>query len=608
MTAALTVRESTAEPIKLKINRLNGVATEPVMTAVGFNPTCTRPALTPFFRENIYLCQENAYIVDMETAPSPTTQAIDVSNEQELHILTEIGQILSSTLELRDAFAKTMQIISDKLNMRRGALVLLDESTGRLRTEAAVGMTQEEIERGRYALGEGVTGNVVATGRARIIPDVRTEPDFLNRTGRLSPTATDTAISFFCVPIKIHGRTAGALSIDKAFVSTEQLTNDHRFLDIITAFLGQAIQINRMVMRQKEELLEENAQLRSQVRDRYRFENIIGDSPAMHEVFATVGQVANSRATVLLLGETGTGKEMIAKAIHYNSPRKDKAFIRVNCGALTGTLLESELFGHVKGSFTGAIRDKIGRFEAADGGSIFLDEIGTMEPVLQVKLLRVLQERELERVGDTATLKVDVRVIAATNVDLQEEVAKSNFREDLFYRLNVVNIYLPPLRNRREDIPRLIDYFLDKYNSVNDRRLRRISREMLNIMLRYPWPGNVRELENSIERAVVLSNGEDFTEDLLPLSVRMFAAQRRTNHASESIETLARRLADQAIIDYELREGEIYQLVIDQIERALLDRALAKCDGVKTKAADFLGINRNTLNKKVKELGIESGD
>ena len=186
-----------------------------------------------------------------------------------------------------------------------------------------------------------------------------------------------------------------------------------------------------MVMRQKEELLEENAQLRAQVRDRYRFENIIGDSPAMHEVFATVGQVANSRATVLLLGETGTGKEMIAKAIHYNSPRREKSVCAGELRALTGTLLESELFGHVKGSFTGAIRDKQGRFEAADGGTIFLDEIGTLEPELQVKLLRVLQEREFERVGDTQTVKVDVRVIAATNVDLQEEVAKGNFREDL---------------------------------------------------------------------------------------------------------------------------------------------------------------------------------
>ncbi len=220
----------------------------------------------------------------------------------------------------------------------------------------------------------------------------------------------------------------------------------------------------------------------------------------------------------------------------------------------------------------------------------------------------MLQEREFERVGDTQTVKADVRVIAATNVDLQEEVAKGNFREDLFYRLNVVPIYLPPLRNRREDIPRLIDYFLDKYNAVNDRKLRRISRDMLNVLLRYPWPGNVRELENAIERAVVLSNAEDFNEELLPLSVRMFAAQRRSSQSSESIESLTKRLADQAVIDYELREGEIYQLVIDRIEHALIDKALSKCNGVKTKAADFLGINRNTLNKKVKELGIEAVD
>ncbi len=541
-------------------------------------------------------------------SPTPNIQAPSEVADQELAILTEVGQILSSTLELTAAFGKTMQIISDKLNMHRAALVLLDESTGRLRTQSAVGLAADDIERNRFALGEGITGNVVATGRARVVADIRSDPDFLNRTGRLSAQAGDVQVSFLCVPVRIEGRTAGALSVDKPFVSEARLRSDQIILEIIAAFMAQAIQINRMVMRQKEELLEENAQLRAQVRDRYRFENIIGDSPAMHEVFATVGQVANSRATVLLLGETGTGKEMIAKAIHYNSPRKEKAFVRVNCGALTGTLLESELFGHVKGSFTGAIRDKMGRFEVADGGTIFLDEIGTLEPQLQVKLLRVLQEREFERVGDTQTVKVDVRVIAATNVDLQEEVARSTFREDLFYRLNVVSVYLPPLRNRREDIPRLIDHFLDKYNVVNDRKLRRISRDMLNVLLRYPWPGNVRELENAIERAVVLSRDEDFTEDLLPLSLRMFAQQRRTSQASESIETLTRRLSEQAMSDYEMREGEIYQLVMDQIEHALIERALARCNGIKTKAADFLGINRNTLNKKVKDLGIEASE
>jgi Nif-specific regulatory protein len=544
----------------------------------------------------------------MSESESPIPQASVSPAEYELSVLTEIGAILSSQLELRESFARMMLLISDKLSMHRGTLVLLDESTGRLRIEAAVGFSPEEIEKGKFALGEGVTGNVVATGRARVISDLKNEPDFLNKTGRLSHDEGPGPVSFICVPIRIEGRVAGALSVDKPFTTTQQLQSDRTFLEIIAAFVGQAIHLNRVILLQKEELLEENAALRAQVRDRYRFENIIGDSPAMHEVFATVGQVANSRATVLLLGETGTGKEMIAKAIHYNSPRKDKPFVRVNCGAMTSTLLESELFGHVKGSFTGAIRDKMGRFEAADGGTIFLDEIGTLEPQLQVKLLRVLQEREFERVGDTQTVKVDVRVIAATNLDLQEAVARNAFREDLFYRLNVVSIYLPPLRNRREDIPRLIDHFLDKYNSVNERKLRRISREMLNTLLRYPWPGNVRELENCIERAVVLSRDEDFTEDLLPLNIRMFAAQRKQSAGTESLESLVKRLSEQAIVDFEMREGEIYQLVIDQVEHALIDRALARCGGVKTKAADFLGINRNTLNKKVKELGIEAVD
>ena len=544
----------------------------------------------------------------MAEATLHTNGAAQDRADEEIGTLTQIGGILSSTLDLQEVFDKMMQVISERLDLRRGTLVLLDESTGQLKTEAAVGLTREETERNRFALGEGITGHVVATGRPRIIADVRQDANFLNRTGRLAYGDMTEKVSFLCVPVRIEGRTVGALSVDRPFDTDEQLRADHAFLDIVSAFLAQAIQINRMVLRQKEELLEENTRLRAHVKDRFKFENIIGDAPSMHEVFNTVAQVANSRATVLILGETGTGKEMIAKAIHFNSPRKDKPFVRVNCGAMTSTLLESELFGHVKGSFTGAIRDKLGRFEAADGGTIFLDEIGTMEPVLQVKLLRVLQEREFERVGDTATVKVDVRVLAATNVDLQEEVARDNFREDLFYRLNVVSIYLPPLRNRREDIPRLIDFFLERYNKMNQRNLRRISRETLNILTRYPWPGNVRELENAVERAVVLSGNEDFSEDLLPLTIRMFAQQRRTSPSSESIDQLAHRMAEQAVAEFDIREGEIYGLVIDQIEAALIEKALNRCGGVKTRAADFLGINRNTLNKKVKDLNIEAGD
>ncbi|MCC6581434.1 MAG: sigma 54-interacting transcriptional regulator [Phycisphaeraceae bacterium] len=502
----------------------------------------------------------------------------------------------------------------NRMGIQRASLILWDDALEQLRTVTAVGMSAEEMARGRYALGEGVTGQVIATGKSAILADIRKHPEFLNRTGRqLHPIgegdpAQDKAISFICVPVRDGDKYVGAISVDKPFVDDITLVADARLLAIIAGSFAQTIRIHHLMQLEKDQLLEENQRLRDNLRGRYRFDNIIGSSPVMLDVLATVGQVASSRATILLLGETGVGKELIAKALHYNSPRRDKPLIRVNCSALSPQLLESELFGHVRGAFTGAVRDKVGRFEAADGGSIFLDEIGTLDAQLQVSLLRVLQEREFERVGDHRTIKVDVRVIAATNLDLEEEVRKGTFREDLYYRLNVVTINIPPLRSRREDIPKLIDFFLDRFNRENSRDLRKISRDVLNTMLRYPWPGNVRELENAMERAVVMSTAEEFTDELLPLQIRMFAHQGRGNTADESIEAFAGRLAEQAVRQYQTSEGQIYSLVIDEIERKLILEALHHTDGVKTRAADFLGINRNTLNKKVKDLGIEATD
>ncbi|MEX0742465.1 MAG: sigma 54-interacting transcriptional regulator, partial [Phycisphaeraceae bacterium] len=418
----------------------------------------------------------------------------------------------------------------------------------------------------------------------------------------------ESTLSFICVPIKIADSAVGAVSVARPYEDETTLAADLRLITIIAATIAQALHVNQLVKREKDQWLAETQRLREDLRTKYRFDNIIGTSQAMMDVLATIGQVAASRATCLVLGETGTGKELVAKAIHYNSPRRDRPIVRVNCGALSETLLESELFGHVKGAFTGAVRDKIGRFEAADGGTIFLDEIGTMDTQLQVKLLRVLQEREFERVGDHRTVKVDVRLIAATNLDLAEEVRKGNFREDLYYRLNVVTIYLPPLRARREDIPLLIDAFLDRYNRENDRNLRKISRELMNNLLRYPWPGNVRELENAVERAVVLSQSDEFAEDVLPMQIRMFAQQGRDRQRAETIESLARRLSEQAIEEYGMREGEVWELVIGEIERQLIIQTLEREGGVKTRSADFLGINRNTLNKKVKDLDIPAMD
>ncbi len=527
--------------------------------------------------------------------------------ELELTLLSEISRVLSSTLDLHAVFDQTMRTLADRLGMERGSMVLLDEATGKLRTEAALGLTPEEIQRGVYEIGEGITGDVFAKAQARVVPDISKDELFLNRTGA-RPVVAGIVTSFICVPIKIENRVVGALSADKRFVDDDTLKNDERLLEIVTAFIAQAIKINEVVSLEREQWQEEKRLLATTLRSKYKFDNIIGSAQAMLEVFDTIAQVASSRATCLLLGETGTGKELIAKAIHFNSPRAEKPFIRVNCGALSGTLLESELFGHVKGAFTGAIKDKVGRFEAAHGGTLFLDEIGTIDTSLQVKLLRVLQEREFERVGDNRTMKVDVRIIAATNLDLQDEVAKGRFRDDLYYRLNVVTIYLPPLRNRREDIPRLIDFFSDRFNSENAKNLRKISKEMLNVLVRYPWPGNVRELENAIERAVVLSRSDTFTEDLLPTAIRAFAQQGRASATSEGIDALTRRLADQSISEFELRDGQIYDLVVRQVEKSLIEKALVRCNGVKIKAADFLGINRNTLNKKVKELGIENDE
>ncbi len=547
--------------------------------------------------------------------------------EQELDILERVSQILGDGLELPQVFQRAMSLVSERLGVVRASLVLWDQASEQLRIVAAVGLTQEEMARGRYALGEGVTGQVLATGKPAVIADVSKHPDFLNRTGsrRLvggmldagrdgpaiavaAPPSPPKATSFICVPVKDGDQYVGCINVDKPFSDEETLDADARLMTILAGSFGQTIRIHNLMQVEKDQWLEENQQLRDNLRTKYRFDNIIGSSPVMLDVLATIGQVASSRATVLLLGETGCGKELIAKAIHYNSPRRDKHLIRVNCGALSPQLLESELFGHVKGAFTGAVKDKVGRFEAADGGTLFLDEVGTLSTELQVKLLRVLQERELERVGDHRTVKVDVRVIAATNLDLEEEVRKGTFREDLYYRLNVVTINLPPLRSRREDVPRLIDHFLDRYNKENARHLRKISRDVLNTLLRYPWPGNVRELENTIERAVVMSQGEEFTEDLLPLQIRLFAQQVRGDNSDESIEAHAAKLASQAIKQYQMYEGQIYDMVVGEVERQLLREALDYNGGVKIRTAEFLGINRNTLNKKVKDFGLEAVD
>jgi transcriptional regulator with PAS, ATPase and Fis domain len=334
-------------------------------------------------------------------------------------------------------------------------------------------------------------------------------------------------------------------------------------------------------------------------------DGIIGSGAAMQEVYRLTRQVASSRASVLLLGETGTGKELIAKAIHQLSPRGSGPFVRVNCGALSESLLESELFGHVRGSFTGAINNRTGRFEAAHTGTIFLDEISSTTPKLQIKLLRVLQEREFERVGDTQTIRVDVRVIAASNHDLHELVEKNEFREDLYYRLNVVPIRLPPLRQRREDIPELVSHFLAAYNEENGRQVKRIEKKALEALEGYHWAGNVRELQNVIERAVVMATGDELVCDLLPPALLGETKPRGQRIRGADLETLASELVQQGVTAAGANEDSLHSKIVNRVERELIAQVMSACDNVQTKAATRLGINRNTLHKKLKEYGLE---
>jgi Nif-specific regulatory protein len=524
--------------------------------------------------------------------------------ELEMALLSEISETIGGALDLEKVFEETMDILARELKLKRGTLVLRERSGDKLKIAAAHALSDEEKKRGQYTIGEGVTGRVVERGHPVAIPDISKDPLFLNRTGARKRAESDRPISFVCVPLCVDDEIVGAISVDREFVDDETLAKDQRLLQIIASLVSQAIKINRMVMLQREELVAENMRLRKDLKSKYKFGNIVAASGAMQDVVATASTVADSNANVLIQGETGTGKELIAGVLHFNSKRAEGPFIKVNCGALSKNLLESELFGHVKGAFTGAIEDRKGRFEMADQGTIFLDEIGSIDEELQVKLLRVLQEKEFERVGGSKTIRTDVRVVAATNVDLEEEMSKGRFREDLFYRLNVIPIVIPPLRERTDDIPFLVDYFLEKYNKQYDKDISRISREVLDTLMNYSWPGNVRELESCIERAVVLSQSGTIGLNLLPINMRTMGRKASAADMGEPEEVIQR------LVKSIRRSGtrhNLHQRIISRVEKALIQQVLESNDYTQIKAAEELGLSRNTVRRKIKELGISNG-
>jgi len=499
---------------------------------------------------------------------------------KELSLLWEISQTLSKSMDLRETVGPVLSALAERMGMTRGTLTLLNRKTREIYIEVAHGLSESEKKRGRYKIGEGVTGKVVGTGQPVIVPHISDDPLFLDRTGsRKNLEKKD--ISFISVPIKIGKEVVGTLSADRLFDESVSLEEDVRLLSIIASMVAQAVRLRQEAQEEREFLIQENLRLQSELKDRFHPANIIGNSKGMRGVYELIAQVSKSNATVLIRGESGTGKELVANAIHYNSLRANKPFIKVNCAALPETVLESELFGHEKGSFTGAVSQRKGRFELASGGTIFLDEVGDFSPTVQIRLLRVLQEREFERLGGTATIKADVRIIAATNRNLESLMEKGKFREDLYYRLNVFPIYVPPLRERKTDIMLLTDFFVERYAKANDKRIQRICTHAIDMLMGYHWPGNVRELENCIERAVLLSNESVIYGYHLPPTLQTSSSTGTT--------------------PYGTLQGEI-----DNLERDLIVDALKTSKGNMSRTAKILGITERIVGLRVNKYKIDA--
>ena len=498
---------------------------------------------------------------------------------QELSLLLEISQLLERSMDLREVVGPLLKALADHMSMEHGTLTLMNHESGEIQIHAAHGLSQSQQEKGRYLPGEGVTGKVVQSGKPMVVPRISENEEFLNRTtARKQLRKKD--VSFICVPIKIGTETVGALSADHLFSDEVDFEEDIRLLAILASMIGQAVRLRRMADEREAQLLAENTRLQETLKDRFRPSNIIGNSRAMQTVYDQIAQVARSNTSVLIRGGSGTGKELVASAIHFNSNRSDRPFIKVNCAALPETIIESELFGHEKGAFTGALNSRKGRFELANKGTIFLDEVGDFSPATQVKLLRVLQEREFERIGGTQTFKTDVRVIAATNRDLEELIEKGEFRQDLYYRLNVFPIHLPSLQERKTDILLLANFFVEKYSKENGKKVRRISTPAIDMLMSYHWPGNVRELENCIERAVLLSDDDVIHGHHLPPTLQTAEASGTVHHGT-------------------------LQATLDNVERELLTEALKSARGNQAKAARALGITERLMGLRVKKHDIE---
>ncbi|MBI5179386.1 MAG: sigma 54-interacting transcriptional regulator [Nitrospinae bacterium] len=491
-------------------------------------------------------------------------------SDNRIKLFKDISEIVYSTINLDSLLDVVIVTATKMMNAKASSLLLRDEKTGKLFFHIATGEKKEEVKLFELEKGEGIAGWVAENGKPLLVANVKEDPRW---SGKIATATGFSTNSIACAPLKVGDKTLGVIEIID-HEDGSRLTQDD--LDMLIAFSEMAAstilraQVFSTVNR-------ENQRLREELVEKF---TIVGESPALQKVIADSSKVAHSSATVLITGESGTGKELIARFIHNTSPRKERPYVAVNCGALTESLLESELFGYEKGAFTGADAQKNGLFEAADTGTIFLDEIGETTLAMQVKLLRVLQEGTFNRVGGTRPIRVDVRVIAATNKDVEKLVAEKKFREDLYYRLNVVRIRVPSLSERKEDIPLLARFFLDKFQKSVASRIEGFSDEAMNILTAYHWPGNIRQLENAIERAVIMGSGKEIKSSDLPHEILVPGKA-------------------------EVKVGVPLKDAQDNFKKEFIIRTLESVGGSKTKAAAVLDIQRTYLSRLIKELGIE---
>ena len=501
---------------------------------------------------------------------------------KELSLLFDISARLSESLDLKTVLRPILHLIAGHMEIPRGTLTILNRAREEIAIEEAYGLRPDEQARGRYRMGEGVTGKVIDTGQPVVVPNIADEPLFLDRTGsRKNVNKRDVA--FICVPIRIGSEVIGALSADRLHNEGMSLENDVRLLTIIASSISQAVRLRQLAQEELEKMREENRRLHDQLKTRYDMKTIVGNSKGMQTVYSLIDKVCRTNATVLILGESGVGKERVAQTIHYSSNRASRPFVKVNCAALPESLIESELFGHERGSFTGATMARTGRFEAAKDGTIFLDEVGDLPPVVQVKLLRVLQEKEFERVGGNAPIKLEARIITATNKDLETLVREGKFREDLYYRFNVFPILVPSLRDRKTDIMLLADHFIQKYGREHGKEITRVSTTSTDMLMSYHWPGNVRELENCIERAIILCTDGVIHSYHLPPNLKGGGPDGRDTTASG------------------------FRGIMASMEREIIMEELKRTGGNMAKAARALVITERMMGLRVARYGIDTG-